>query len=321
MTRTSVGMSVKQAFDDASVRAPNFFIVGAPRCGTTAMAAALSAHPSVFIPRVKEPHAFGSDLTDYRDRMDLDEYVRLFAPAGSELAVGEASVWYLRSEIAAEEIHDFDPLARIIIMLRNPVDMMFSLHAQAVRMGLEHIKNFGTAIDAESDREVGRQIQRTVRHPGPLRYTEAASFSPQVARYLQAFGSDSVHVLLLEELRVDPQPRLASLQRFLGVPASSDLSFARINQSREVRSPTIQRAVRQPIALGRHVARWVPRRIRAGGGRAAARALDLINVKHRGPAPMSADQRRSLAQRFEPDIQALEGLLDRDLSLWREEAT
>ncbi|NLF38083.1 sulfotransferase, partial [bacterium] len=106
-----------------TMRLPDFFIVGAPKSGTTALHAYLGRHPSIFVPARKEPHFFGSDIVSPAFVRDRDAYLSLFAGATTEARVGEASIWYLYSKRAAREIKEFNPDARIIIMLRNPVDM------------------------------------------------------------------------------------------------------------------------------------------------------------------------------------------------------
>lgn len=134
---------------------PNFFIVGAPKCGTTSLYEYLRSHPQVFMPEKKEPEHFSDDL-DWRNVMlrhrvaDRDDYLSLFDPAPAHAAaVGEASTWYLFSEAAAGAIHDFNPEARIIIMLRDPVKMMYSLHGQFLKDCNEVIEDFAQAIAAE----------------------------------------------------------------------------------------------------------------------------------------------------------------------------
>jgi hypothetical protein len=117
--------TLRHAFLTAGAEAPNFFLIGGPKCATTSMAAALRHHPDVFMSERKEPHFFGSDLEDIRvkNRISPETYVALFKGADGQRRVGEASVWYLRSATAAAEIHSFDRDARILVMLRNPFDV------------------------------------------------------------------------------------------------------------------------------------------------------------------------------------------------------
>src|SRR5947207_13310329 len=130
------------------MRRPDFFIVGAPKCGTTAMHQFLAQHPEVFL-APKEVHFFGADLHLENDVQDLSTYLELFADAKNEFRVGEASVWYLYSRHAAKEIKQFSAGSRIIIQLRNPVDMVHSLHSQLLFSGVEDIQDFESALRAE----------------------------------------------------------------------------------------------------------------------------------------------------------------------------
>ncbi len=122
---------------------PNFFIVGAPKCGTTALYEYLRPHPSIFMPRHKEPHYFASDLGTYPFIKTLDDYRRLFDGAGPQhLRVGEASVYYLRSTTAIANIRAFNPDAKLIAMFRNPVEMVHSLHSQLLYVAEENESDF-----------------------------------------------------------------------------------------------------------------------------------------------------------------------------------
>ena len=109
----------------------------------------LKEHPEIFMPEVKEPHFFGTDLVSPRFIRDKEKYLSLFSAAENQKRVGESSIYYLYSKIAAAEIHKFSPTARIIIMLRNPVDMIYTLHSEHLFCGDENITNFKKALMAE----------------------------------------------------------------------------------------------------------------------------------------------------------------------------
>src|SRR5262245_27125154 len=124
-------------------RQPDVFIVGAPRCGTTAMWQYLGDHPDVYMSPRKEPWFFCRDLR-FSDPIPrtLDAYLANFAEAREQARVGEASAWYLYSREAATAIKAFSPAARIIVMLRDPVAVMHSLHDLHVYAGTEDIADF-----------------------------------------------------------------------------------------------------------------------------------------------------------------------------------
>ena len=150
------------ALDESSLRAlaaadepkPNFFIVGAPKCGTTALHEYLQHHPDAYLPYYKEPHYFGADLVGSRflqfRNKPKRKYLKLFRDVRGEARIGESSPWYLASNAAAAEIHRYDPEAKIIIMLRNPIDMMYSMWSQFRYSGNEQIEFFEEALAAEA---------------------------------------------------------------------------------------------------------------------------------------------------------------------------
>ena len=193
---------------------PNFFIVGAPKCGTTALHAYLAQHPDVFMSDPKEPHFFGSDL-EFRYRRSDAQYPVLLRGWGRRRRIGgEASVWYPYSECAADEIGEALPDARIIVMLRDPVEMIPSLHSQFVYNGHEDL-GLGHALAAEQERAAGRRPP-----PGPTSRaacsTGAWRYAPQLARYLDRFGRERVHVIVYDDLRADLPGEYRRLLEFPG---------------------------------------------------------------------------------------------------------
>jgi hypothetical protein len=294
-------------------RTPNLFIVGAPRCGTTAMYRYLGAHPQILMSRVKEPTYFGSDLRLVNlARPTLDDYLANFS--GKEEAVwrGEASVHYLFSRRAAAEIKAFSPEARILILLRDPVEYLYSLHHIAVFTGQEDIRDFGTALKAASLRRQGLAIPRRVLILDFLDYIETARFSDQVRRYFDAFGRDRVKVLLLDDLRANVGAAYREVLRFLDVDADFEPDFPRINACRRLRSPALRR-------ISKAIQGGVAHRLGAGSlpdrvCRRLLHPLDRWNLAD--PRPMDRVLRNQLIEQLEPEVRQLGALIGRDLSLW-----
>ncbi|MBA2556652.1 MAG: hypothetical protein H0V12_04785, partial [Chloroflexi bacterium] len=145
---------------------PDFFIPGAPKSGTSSMYEYLRQHPEIYLPSLKEPRHFCPDQDSGSDRdglffvRDRDEYLALYAGVRGEKRIGDASVQYLYSRVAAERIREFNPDARFIVMLRNPVHMAYSLHGQRLAGGGEDIEDFGEALEAEADRREGRRLPK-----------------------------------------------------------------------------------------------------------------------------------------------------------------
>src|SRR5699024_7856449 len=122
---------------------------GAPKCGTTALKEYLQQHPEIYIPSdVKEFHFFGGSNKkgDLNPAQNLNEYLEYFRTDDQVKRVGEKSVWYFYSDRAREGIRKFQPNADIIIMLRNPIDMVYSLHSQLLYTLEEDVENFEKAL-------------------------------------------------------------------------------------------------------------------------------------------------------------------------------
>jgi hypothetical protein len=290
---------------------PNFFIVGAPKCGTTAMSHFLRQHPEVAV-GAKEVYYFGADLGFPVRPASEAEYVRRVAAAEGVTRVGETSVFYLQSRTAPEEIRAFDPDAAIIAMLRNPVEMVYSLHSQLVYVDSEDIRDFETALGADDDRRAGR---RRPRHPVIARcgYRETGRYSEHLARYFDVFGRGRVHTVIHEDLRADPQGTFAGVCAFLGVDPTVRPEFAAINPHKRARSRIVQRVLQHPPEVVRQLAHALPV---ATLRREVATVAGRLNTSYEPRPPMRDGLRRQLRAEFAPEVASLSELLGRDLTGW-----
>ena len=150
---------------------PDFFIVGAPKCGTSSMHQYLRQHPDLYLPELKDVPFFGSDLENTIPHVPADhaEYLAWFSDAPTNARVGDSCTLYMQSRKAAEDIASWRPDASIVVMLRNPVDLMFSLHSHNIWMTDEDILDFDAAMAAEPDRLDGRRIPPLCNYPAGLR--------------------------------------------------------------------------------------------------------------------------------------------------------
>ena len=293
-------------------RMPDFFIVGAPKCGTTAMYDYLRQHPGVFMPFHKEPLFFGSDLTRRYGQMSRREYEALFAEARPDQRVGEASAWYLFSTRAALEIADAAPDARIVVMLRNPIDVMYAQHSQLLFSEQEDIADFGEALAAEEDRAAGRRLPPGPIRPENLRYRAMVRFAEQLERYIDAFGADRVHVIIHEDLVADVAAEYRRLVTFLGADPEFHPDFTPSNENKRVRQRWLQRLIWNPPLVRRliPVARRYPIAHRLRG------RLLSMNSRVERRAPMDPALRRRLTLELAPEVERLGRLIGRDLSAW-----
>ena len=299
---------------NAEVPRPNLFVVGAPKCGTTALYTYLGRHPDIFMCPIKEPQFFAGDIFSHqRCIRTLPEYLSCFAAARNQRRLGEASTAYLGSRTAANEIKAFSPTARVIIMLRNPVDVMYAEHSQRVFGNMEHIVNFEIALESQEPRRWRSgpfKDEEIIR----LSYRELSRFGEQVRRYFDVFGRQNVHVVLYDEFKIDTRAVYTGVLRFLEVDYSHhDTDYPIINANRRARSVRVQELLRYPPKhLQGFARRALPRTLRS----AIVRSLHRLNVVYQCRPPMDQALRRRLQKEYEPEVEQLSHLLGRDLSAW-----
>jgi sulfotransferase family protein len=297
---------------------PNFFVVGAPKCGTTALSEYLREHERVFVSQPKEPHFFCDDFDYYYapGRRTLEHYLHLFDDAGPRhLAVGEASVWYLYSRTAAAEIARFDPAARIIVMVRNPLDLVPSLHSQLLYTLDEDEPDPYAAWHLQAERRAGRRLPPTVRVPEFLQYGSAAMLGAQLARVYESFPREQVKVIVFDDLVADTPAVYRETLAFLRVPDDGRTHFPRVNENKVHRAPGVARFTQRPPA-------WL---VRAAMAAKEALGIERLGVMQRlrgrnrevvRRPPPQAGLVQEMREHFRADVADLGTLIGRDLSAW-----
>lgn len=294
------------------IRHPSLFIVGAPKSGTTALHTHLASHPDIFLPPQKDRPFFASDLVFRRWRLTAEEYDAELRPGAQAPILGHSCVWYLYSRHAAEEIRSAAPDAKVVVMLRNPVDMLHAQHSQFLYNGNEDIADFERALAAEPDRRQGRRVPRRAHFPQGLWYLDTARFGEQLERYLRVFGDERVMVILYDDFRDDPEGTVGRVAGWLGADAAP-LSGGVVNANKRVRSRRLQSFLMSPPPwLERGVHAVLPRSLH---GRVAPWMIRR-NIEQRPRDPVSADLRRRIAGELADDVSRLGELLGRDLGEW-----
>jgi hypothetical protein len=296
---------------------PNFFIVGAPKCGTTALYKYLQPHPNVFMPEIKEPHFFATDLGAYPRIKTLEEYLALFAGTTAEhLQVGEASVYYLRSSAAIPGIREFNPDARIIAMFRNPVDMVYSLHSQLLYVSEENISDFEAAWRLQERRSRGFDLPPTIRSPLLVQYAQVGQFGTQTRRLLSCFPREQVKLILYDDFAASPQQVYDEVIAFLGIPHDRRTEFPRINENKGARVAWLRRLYRKPPPVLRAAVRSLKRAVGSDGISAAKKKLVALNTVRERRPPLPPGLRAELVATFHEEVALLARLMGRDLSHW-----
>jgi hypothetical protein len=302
------------------MRTVDFFIVGAPKCGTTAMYTYLKSHPEVFFPERKEPHFFGSDLEFHNQpRITFDEYVGIFSDARADQILGDASVFYLLSETAAEELKAYNPDAKIVIMLRNPVDVMHSFHSQRLFNGTEDINSFPEAVAAAPERRAGKRMPPRIGLRQGLFYQDLVGFADQVQRYFDTFPRAQVHVILYEDLLNDLPGCYEKTCKFLGIDTANKPGFQAVNSNKVIRYRWLRDILKsKPRILTVAGRLLVPSSSIRKSLRNAAAEMNMVTKPR---VPMDPDVRSRLLRELDPSIAKLEQLLGRDLGAWRNDVS
>jgi hypothetical protein len=309
-------------------RVPDFFIVGHAKSGTTALYEMLREHPQVFMPELKEPWYFSSDmrarfqpLLGGPEPETLEEYKKLFAPAAPGQKAGEASSSYLWSQTAAAAIAAENPQARIIAILREPASFLRSLHLQLLQTHVEDRKDLRRAIELEAARREGRNIPERSHRPQLLQYASLVRYGDQLRRYYEHFPREQVLVLIYDDFRADNEGAVREVMRHIGVDAQGPVETLDANPSILMRSQRLDGLVHHvSVGSGGPVTRVaratikaaLPRRVRRG-------ALGVTRRRVVHATPPSADEQlmHELRERFKPQVQDASELLGRDLvALW-----
>jgi hypothetical protein len=315
-----------------TAKLPNFFIVGAPKAGTTSLYYYLDQHPDIYMSSIKEPHFFSAEVREENCDPDLgrtlanenhglleylsgpmrekrfggivsdwEDYIRLFAKAGAEKALGEASVCYLWSQTAPAAIAGRVPNAKIIVMLRDPAERAFSQYLHGVGNGAirwtfrEHIRR--------AERYGSKQL--CVYYP----FLEFGRYSEQLVAYRQRF-QNNVWVGFYDDFTRSPAQVCRTIYRFLGVDDGFEPDMSRRHLEAQVPRLRI-------IARMKHSGIWgaaanvTPRSLRPFFRRAL--------IRKAGTTRMDRADRRYLHDYYREEIKKLEGLVGRDLSGWLSE--
>lgn len=295
------------------MKRPNFFIVGAPKCGTSALSNYLNRHIDIFM-AARELHFFGSDLP-LRYKIPELEYFNHFNEVNNEKIIGDKSVWYLYSKNAAAEIKKYEPNARIVICLRNPVAFLHSLHSQEILDGNEEVSDFETAIQLDEERRKGNKQPKCVDFTSLPPYKDVALFSEQVKRYLDVFGKENVHILIYEEFVKDPETSTKGVLAFLGVDTNHPIEYRVINPNKKIRLLFLHRLIKMPAGWLKQIVRII-----IPVKKARHRIMHYLqekNITEKQRKKMSQATERYLKDFFADDISKLEKILGRELPQWR----
>lgn len=300
------------------MKQPNFFIVGAPKSATTALYKYLQTHPGIFMPETKEPCFFCTDFPNEQVVETMDEYRQLFTEANeNHLAIGEASVWYLYSEVAIKNLYEFNPDAKLIVMLRNPLEQVHAMHMQCYIEGYDTETDFVKAWRLQDARKNGQELPSPCKVAQFLQYKEIASYDVQIKRLLGIFPRDQVKIILFDDFKADARQVYLEVLDFLGLEDDERHDFPVVKPSQQFKFQWLgEFLIDQP--------EWL-KSLKSGIKRILGVDRLLIgsfinkhNVKEGNRNPLPPEIVAELKDEFREGVARVSVLIERDLSHWCE---
>lgn len=267
----------------------------------------LRSHPLIYMAQ-KEPHYFN---TDHQNRLieTLDNYHILFeAATDNYTTVGETSVRYLYSQQAVANILNYNKDAKFIVMLRNPIDMVYSWHNQVYFSDMEDIKDFKTAWDLQTQRMQGISVPKRCREVKMLFYGEVCCLGAQLQRLYEQISRDRVHLIFFDDLNENPRQTYQNVLKFLNVANDNKTDFPAHNSAKTYFFHSLRHAL--PLL------NTVKTRL---GIRRNFGILEFVrkkNIKIKKRPPLTMIMRTTLKNYFANDIELLSQLTERNLSHW-----
>ncbi|MDB4264746.1 sulfotransferase domain-containing protein [bacterium] len=296
------------------MKKPNLFIIGAPKCGTTSLNEYLRSHPNIFMCNPKEPHFFSKDLNRYPSFRSIEEYLALFQKSTDEhIVVGESSVWYLFSSVAAEEIYRFNSSSKIIVILRNPIDLIYSLHSYTYN-NREDEPDFKKAFHLQGLRSQGHNLPKEIDEPLLLQYTKIGKLGDQVEKILRIFPLEKVKIILFDDFVSKTREVYEDVLSFLNVPSDCRINFPRFNKTNKsiIWLSKAKNKIPQPALDAYYKIKELLglRKFNISGSIRRLSPQFLINP------PIDSIFREELLHVFRDDIEKLSKILGRDLDQW-----
>jgi len=296
---------------------PNFFIIGAPKCGTTALSEYLREHENIVISDPKEPHFFATDMPKMRTTDDEMTYLSYFKNITDEtVSIGEASVWYLYSKEAIKNIFAYNKDAKIIAMLRNPVEMVPSMHSQHLYSADEDIKDFQDAWELNNEREKGNCIPKYARAPQNLYYAKIALYSEQLERVYEYFPQSQVKVILFDDFKNDTKKVYDDVLSFLNVPNDQRMEFPIINENTVSKSYFIKNLIVHQPKFIVFIKNYI-KKILGKDQLNIASFFNGLNTNKTKRRPLEDNTKKEIHDTYRSDIDKLSILINRNLDKWK----
>lgn len=198
---------------------PTLFVVGAAKSGTTTICHLLNQHEHVFFPEIKEPHFFCYEEIKnnyyYKSPIysNLNQYLNLYTQANKNQILGDGTVHYLYYPKTAQNIYTLSPNAKIIIIIRNPIDRAFSHYLMDIKTGV-HNNSF---LEILKNKEKYEKFY--------IEYVELGLYSKQIQKYIDIFGKKNVKIFTFEKMKNEMPKLINDILSFTNLKEKNDIDF------------------------------------------------------------------------------------------------
>lgn len=296
---------------------PNFFIVGYPKTGTFPLTKNLEHHPRCFMARELQPCYFSKDLANNRKNYSWEEYIALYEGATKEhIAIGELSTQYIQSDVALNEIFQFNENARIIVIVRNPVDLVNSLHLYRINLGNETVKDFEKVWKLQETRKNGKNLPVKGWSPALWDYKKLLSVGDHMEKLMSIFPSDQFKCIVYDDLEKDMKKTYQEVLEFLGLPLDNKEDLHQLSEYKKIKAPKMIKRLR---SLRRAIEPMVRQGKKILGVQRFGIMDSLVkrNTLSESEKPLSPKMRALLVEEFRDQVDKLSGIIGRDLSHWK----
>jgi hypothetical protein len=312
------------------------FIVGAPRCGTTSLSEYLRGHPEVCFSTPKEPHFFlmedlrGRSVEEARRTISSKYLSRFFSERQRQSVFAEGSVSYFYAPERLEPILKLWPRAKFIICVRNPVEMVPSLHQRLFYNGDETERQFERAWSLVPTRREGRSIPRSCLDPRFLDYWEAGYLGKHLEKFLEVVGRERCMISVFDDFKADPGREYRRVLEFLDLPDDHKSDFDRHAESKDCRIAWVHRLMKRPPRAAMWLFDSEDLQVIEGSGSEPSPLLEkILDIRQRiinwNKVPATkphidgqlVDEMRAM---FQDDVALLSKLLGRNLNHWMDAA-
>jgi len=303
------------------MKEPNFFIIGTAKAGTSALHQYLSDHENIFMSEPKEPEYFADDFPHVKITKTFDEYKNLFdnVDINKHKIIGESSVLYIYSREALKNIKSQYPNAKLIAILRNPIDLMYSSYSQLRYGGGETAENFEEAWDLQESRKNGKNIPKLNRDPKILQYKEFAMLGKQLQRVYKYFPRDQVMVIFHEDFIKDRKNTYQNVLEFLNLEDDKRDNFDLINTNKNIKNMQLHVFLTYLVKKQENIKKIIPLVMHN-----FLKKMNILNYLRNKNIQFNTKRKfldnefkEKVVGEFKEDIELLESLTNRNLQHWK----